>query len=137
MRGRQREQLQPGDGPGGEGRMQKRHGGSEAEIPVQLPLQEGHEEGEKLPAHLLEHVPNLTGYVAKHRHAPLPPSAACSHGPSQPHSVSLQRGAGLAAPLVLFSCAARTSPLTQDQLLLLGNFQSGFPPGDTADLCEA
>lgn len=52
--------------------MQKRHGGSQAEISVQLPLQEGHEEGEKLPAHLLEHVPELTGYVAKRRNVTLP-----------------------------------------------------------------
>lgn len=62
--------------------MQKRHGSSQAEIPVQLPLQEGHEEGEELPAHLLEHVPELAGYVAKRRTpgsvwgAGLPPSSA-------------------------------------------------------------
>lgn len=53
--------------------MQKRHGSSQAEIPVQLPLQEGHEEGEELPAHLLEHVPELAGYVAKRT----TPSAGC------------------------------------------------------------
>lgn len=66
VRGRQREQLQSGDRPGGKGRVQERHGGSQAEISLQLPLQERHEEGEKLPTYLLEHVPKLTGYVTKH-----------------------------------------------------------------------
>lgn len=96
---RQREQLQPGDGPGGQGRVQKRHGGSQAEIALQLPLQEGHEEGEKLPAYLLEHVPKLTGYVAKKMGPRLPPL----RGGFPPAS------GDFLLPLVFFSCKGRTS----------------------------
>lgn len=44
--------------------MSQRHGGPEAKVSLQLPLQAGHEEREKLPAYLLEHVPESAGYAS-------------------------------------------------------------------------
>lgn len=42
--------------------MSQRHRSHEAEPPVQLQVQERHEEGEELPPDLLEHISEFTGY---------------------------------------------------------------------------
>jgi len=62
VRGGKGEQLQRGHRHRGAGRVPERHRRHEAESPVQLQVQTGHEEGEKLPAHLLEHIREFTGY---------------------------------------------------------------------------
>lgn len=53
------EQLQRGHRPRGAGRVPERHRRHEAEPPVQLQVQERHEEGEELPQDLLELVSEL------------------------------------------------------------------------------
>lgn len=63
VRGGQGDQLQLDLGPGGQGRVPQRHGGPQTEVALQLPLQAGYEEGEELPANLLEHVPEPAGYA--------------------------------------------------------------------------
>lgn len=63
VRGGQGEQLQRGDWTRGAGRVPQRHRSHEAEPPVQLQVQERHEEGEELSAHLLEHISEFTGYA--------------------------------------------------------------------------
>ena len=72
VRGRQGDQLQPDVRPGGQGRVSQRHGGPQTEVALQLPLQARNEEGEELPAHLLEHVPEPAGYAPA---VPAPPPA--------------------------------------------------------------
>lgn len=57
------EQLQRGPRSGGAGRVSQRHRSHEAEPPVQLQVQERHEEGEELPPDLLEHISEFTGYA--------------------------------------------------------------------------
>lgn len=63
VRGGPGEQLQRGPGSGGAGRVSQRHRSHEAEPPLQLQVQERHEEGEELPPHLLEHISEFARYV--------------------------------------------------------------------------
>lgn len=84
VRGGQGDQLQPGVRPRGQGRVPQRHGGAQAEVALQLPLQARHEEGEELPAHLLEHVPEPAGYappsLSSPPSSPPPPPAGPHRG---------------------------------------------------------
>lgn len=55
------EQLQRGPRSRGAWRMPQRNRCHEAESPLQLPVQKRHEEGEELPADILEHISEFAG----------------------------------------------------------------------------
>lgn len=68
MRGGQGEQLQRGHGSRGAGRVPQCHRCHEAELPLQLQVQEGHEEGEELSADILEYISEFARYEFRWRH---------------------------------------------------------------------